>query len=151
VGEPLGAYGICSMFVQRSFLMKRIPTLVTGVFLGAFVTSIAFAVSHTPASTQDPVKLSPQYYKVLVDYDQVRVLEFHIKPGEKEPMHSHPAAVVYAFRDAKSKISYPDGKTEERSLTAGQTSWRNPVTHATENVGTTEAHALFVELKKICQ
>jgi beta-alanine degradation protein BauB len=74
--------------------MKRIPTLVTGVLLNAFVTSTAFAVSHTPASTQDPVKLSPQYYKVLLDNDQVPVLEFRIKPGEKEPMYSHPAAVV---------------------------------------------------------
>jgi len=43
------------------------------------------------------VKTSPQYYKVLLENDQVRVLEYRLKAGEKEPMHSHPAGVVFDF------------------------------------------------------
>jgi hypothetical protein len=35
------------------------------------------------ASAQDPVKRSPQYYKILLENDQVRVLEHQLKPGEK--------------------------------------------------------------------
>ena len=51
---------------------------------------------HTTAHAQDPVKTSPQYYKVLLENDQVRVLEYRLKAGEKEAMHSHPAGVRHA-------------------------------------------------------
>jgi quercetin dioxygenase-like cupin family protein len=97
---------------------------------------------------QDPVKLSPQYYKVLIDNDEVRVLEFRFKPGEKEPMHSHPRGFVYALSDQKLKITFPDSRTEEITVKAGEARWREPVTHAAENIGTTEAHAIALELKK---
>jgi hypothetical protein len=36
------------------------------------------------AFAQDPVKISPQFYKLLLENDQVRVLEYRLKPGEKE-------------------------------------------------------------------
>ena len=97
---------------------------------------------------QDPVKLSPQYYKVLLDNDEVRVLEFHFKPGEKEPMHSHPRGIVYSLADARIKVSFPDGKTEESAIKNGEARWRDAVTHAVENIGTTEAHVVAVELKR---
>lgn len=101
----------------------------------------------TTAHAQDPVKLSPQYYKVLLENDQVRVLEYRLKAGEKEPMHSHPAGVVYVLSGAKLKMSYPDGRTEERAAATGETIWREPTTHAVENVGNTEAHAIAIDVK----
>ncbi len=99
------------------------------------------------ASAQDPVTTSPQYYKVLLENDQVRVLEYRLKPGEKEPMHSHPAGVVYVLNGGALKFSYPDGRTEERIAAAGETIWRDPVTHGVENAGKTEAHAIAIDLK----
>src|SRR3977135_2350264 len=99
------------------------------------------AVLCTTAQAQDPVKASPQYYKVLLENDQVRVLEYRLKAGEKEPMHSHPAGVVYVLSGAKLRFSYPDGRTEEKAAATGETIWRDPTTHAVENVGATEAHA----------
>lgn len=108
-------------------------------------------VLSTTAHAQDPVKTSPQYYKVLLENDQVRVIEYHLKPGEKEPMHSHPAGVVYVLSGAKLKFSYPDGKTEERAATTGETIWRSPITHAVENAGDTEAHAIAIDLKTPAQ
>ena len=101
----------------------------------------------TTAHAQDPVKVSPQYYKVLLENDQVRVLEYRLKAGEKEPMHSHPAGVVYVLSEAKLKFSYPDGRTEERAAATGETIWRDPTTHAVENVGDTEAHAISIDVK----
>ena len=97
---------------------------------------------------QDPVKQSPRYYKVLIDNDEVRVLEYHLKPGEKEPMHSHPRGFVYYLADAKVRVSFPDGKTEESQLKAGEAHWRDALSHAVENIGNTEAHAIALELKK---
>src|SRR5206468_4896166 len=69
---------------------------------------------YTTAHAQDPVKISPQYYKVLLENDQVRVLEFRLKPGEKEPMHSHPAGIVYALGGATLKFTYADGRARKR-------------------------------------
>ena len=67
-------------------------------------------VLYTTARAQDPVKTSPQYYKVLLENEQVRVLEYRLKPGEKEAMHSHSAGVVYVLSGAKMKF------TEQRDL-----------------------------------
>ena len=79
------------------------------------------AVLCTAAHAQEPVKTSPQYYKVLLENDQVRVLEYRLKAGEREPMHSHPAGIVYLLSGAKMKFTYPDGRTEERSAATGET------------------------------
>jgi quercetin dioxygenase-like cupin family protein len=101
----------------------------------------------TAAHAQDPVKTSPQYYKVLLENDRVRVLEYRLKPGEKEPMHSHSAGVVYVLSGAKLKCSYPDGRTEEKAAATGETIWREPTTHAVANVSDAEAHAIAIDLK----
>ena len=131
--------------------MKRLIHLFTGMTIGAVLATTGFAISSRATTAQDPVKQSPQYYKVLLENDQVRVLEYHLKPGEKEPMHTHPAGVVYIFGDVKMKTSYPDGRTEEFAGGAGEAHWRDPVTHALENIGTTEAHSLAIDVKKPCK
>ena len=115
--------------------------------LKTILTCCLIAAALNTIFAQDPVKLSPQFYKVLIDNDEMRVLEFHFKPGEKEPMHSHPRGFVYALTDAKLKITFPDGKTEEIAVKTGDARWRDPVTHMNENIGTAEASALAVELK----
>src|SRR5437773_8665371 len=74
------------------------------------------AILCTTVHAQDPVKTSPQYYKVLLENNQVRVLEYRLKAGEKEPMHSHSADVVYVLSGTKLKFSYSDNRTEEREL-----------------------------------
>jgi hypothetical protein len=63
--------------------MKRVAHLMVGMLLGALLATFAFAVSSGVMSQQDAVKLSPQYYKVLLENDQVRVVEYRLKPGEK--------------------------------------------------------------------
>ena len=39
----------------------------------------------------DPVEVSPDNYKVVLENDHVRVLEMNLKVGEKDEMHSHPS------------------------------------------------------------
>ena len=98
------------------------------------------------ALAQDPVKLSPNLYKVVLENDQVRVLEYRVKPGDKEPMHSHPAAVVHVFTDGKAKATTPDGKSQIIESKAGETIWSEPVTHAWEYIGPGDGRVLIVEL-----
>ncbi len=122
--------------------MNRWIYLAVGVALGASVASAAGQLE-----TQDPVKLSPQYYSVRFENDRLRVLEYRLKPGEKEVQHSHPPGVVYVFSDATLRITGADGKISTFEGKAGEVSWRDFTTHSAENVGSTEAHALAIELK----
>jgi quercetin dioxygenase-like cupin family protein len=103
------------------------------------------------ALAQDPITTSPHYYKILFENDQVRVLEYHLKPHEIEPMHSHPAGIVYVLNGAKLKFTIPDRPAEERSAATGEVIWRDPVTHAVENIGDTEAIAIAIDLKASSQ
>jgi len=98
----------------------------------------------------DPVKLSPKYYEIPVNNEFVRVLEYRLKPGQKEPMHSHPCGVVYYLTDAKWKVTSSDGKITKSNTTVGKIIWRDPTTHAAENIGKTEARAIAIEIKGSC-
>ena len=129
--------------------MRQVAYLAAGALLGAALATCARGPRAAPAP--DPVRQSPQYYRVLVENEVVRVLEYRLKPGEKEPMHRHPAGVVYYFSDAKFRTMLPDGRVTEPAGTPGETIWREAVTHALENIGDTEAHALAVELKRSCR
>jgi beta-alanine degradation protein BauB len=123
--------------------------LIVGMLLGALITTIAFAFSSRPVPAQDPVQLAPQIYRVLLENSHVRVIDYRLKPGEKEPMHSHPfGAIVYFLTDTKIRTTLPSGKIAESSNKAGDVLWRDPVTHAGENIGRAEAHSLIIEPKK---
>jgi len=125
--------------------MKVLRSFVFGSLFGGAVVSVAVAVAHVE---MDPVKLSPQYYTVRIDNDRLRVLEYRLPPGMKEPMHSHPPGFVYTPSDSKMKVqTFPDGLITVHEGHAGDLIWRDAVTHAAENVGTSEAHAIAVELK----
>jgi len=126
--------------------MTRFSDIAFGAILGSVLTGAVVAESAL-APTMDPVKLSPQYYTVRLDNARVRVLEFRMKPGQKEVMHSHPAGIVYALADARVRTYLPDGTSVAYPSKKGDVIWREPVTHSGENVGSTEAHYLAVELK----
>jgi beta-alanine degradation protein BauB len=127
----------------RGAQMMQIRRATIAILIGA----MGVVSSGAQTATQDPVKLSPQYYTVKSENDRVRVLEYRLKPGEKEVMHTHPAYVVYFLNDATLRATSLDGKTSDTSVTQGQVLFREALSHATENVGSTELHALLVELK----
>ena len=117
------------------------------IFKGIVFASLGLLFLTATARAQDIVKVAPKNVKVLFENDKVRVLEFRSKVGEKIPMHSHPACLVYTFNAGKTKFTTPDGKTVERETKAGQVTWNEPETHASENMGPGEAHALLIEMK----
>ncbi len=114
--------------------------------VGVLFTTVLFVIALVAA--QDVVKVS-ETHKVLLENEHVRVLDFHFKPGETVGMHSHPAAsVVYYLTDAKVKYTYPDGRTEERTVKAGTAFWIEAVRHDVQNVGANEVHGVHIELKE---
>ena len=114
--------------------------------LGA-VVMVSLSIGSQVAGAQDVAAVNPDTIRVTLDNQQVRVMEATLKPGAKERMHSHPSSIVYVFTGGKVRSHTPDGKVSETTYTAGQTLYREPLTHWAENVGTTTIHLLVVELK----
>ena len=95
----------------------------------------------------DAVTVAPHLYKVLLENDRVRVLEVRAQPGATSAMHTHPSYVAVAINDGKYRFTSPDGKSIEVQAKPGQTLFVDGVEHATEILGTSEAHIVLIELK----
>jgi len=105
-------------------------------------------LAGSAALAQDPVKVDPKHYKVLMENDQVRVLHIHYGPHEKSVMHFHPDSVVVYVTDIHGKFNFPDGKSTDASGNAGDTLKTPAVTHLPENTGDKAFDAVLVEFKK---
>jgi len=115
----------------------------------AWTLALAPLFAAGTAQAQDPVKVSPDHFTVLLENERVRVLDFHSKAGDKIPMHSHPAYISYSITGAgKTKFTSKDGKVKDQSAKTGQATWHEPETHASEYEGTGSTHVLLVELKR---
>ena len=112
------------------------------------ISFVALTFLPITAWSQDPLPLYPENYKVIVENDRVRVMDFKLRKGAKETAHSHPAHVVYVLTGFKIRFTFPDGKTAIRETKTGDVLFSEAVTHASENIGNTDAHGLLVELKR---
>jgi quinol monooxygenase YgiN/quercetin dioxygenase-like cupin family protein len=109
---------------------------------------VTVALLSVGVLAQDPVPLYPDNYKVLLENDQVRVLDFQLKKGAKERLHSHPAAVTYVISPFKIRFTFADGSSKIREGKAGDVFYGDAISHSPENIGDTDAHGILVELKK---
>jgi len=119
------------------------------LIISAVSASFAFIVWTGSVSAQDPAVVQAKTVKVKFENDKVRVLEAKLPPGIKEAVHSHPAYVIYVQVGGKVRNYAADGKTAtgESELKDGEVLYRDPLTHAAENIGTTTMHMILVELK----
>ncbi len=113
----------------------------------ALIVSALFGLAAATASAQDPAKVDPAHCKVVLENQYVRVLRWSESPGDKSPMHSHPAAVSISLSAGKTRFTGPDGKTQEVETTPGQATWSEPTAHSSENLGTAPGEVVQVELK----
>ena len=97
----------------------------------------------------DPVKVSPQLYKVELENDRVRVVRIRLGVGQRSKMHMHGADVGVWLTDAHLRHYDPDGKPgEEEQYKAGQVGFSSEmVKHAGENLGKEPFEVVVVELK----
>jgi hypothetical protein len=114
--------------------------------LGVALTALLVAVSRTGLA-QDPVQLHPDMFKVLLENDRVRVIDDLVPAGAKVGMHSHPEYVVYPLSSYRMKFIFPDGSSRIVDVQQGVARYVPGMVHAEENVGSTDAHALLVEIK----
>jgi quercetin dioxygenase-like cupin family protein len=109
--------------------------------------TVAAVILVTSASAQDPAIVNATTIKVKFENDRIRVLEANLPPGVKEAVHSHPAYVIYILEGGRTRNYVADGKVTESEFKSGEVIFREPITHAAENIGKTTMHMILVELK----
>lgn len=119
--------------------MKRVILSVVAV--------VALAGTAVIVRAQDAAKVDAKHYTVAFENDQVRVLKVHYGPGEKSVMHSHPNTVAVFITDAKGKFTFPDGKTQEFDVKAGEAMADTAKTHLPENTSDKAFDLVVIELK----
>ncbi len=94
----------------------------------------------------DPVVTNPESYKIVFENAQVRVLEYMDKPGHLTTPHEHPDSVMYTLSSFRRRLHSDNGQ-KDVEIAAGTTGWLPAQKHAGENIGDTDTHVIFVELK----
>ena len=85
--------------------------------------------------------------KVLLENEKYRVVQTRSKPGQKNEMKARSDRVIYSFNAGKSRIHYPDGKTEDVEFKAGEVRFRKADKSQSENIGKTETRNLVITAK----
>jgi hypothetical protein len=103
------------------------------------------------SKAQDAAKIQPQSYRVAMENQRVRVLEYNSRPGMGvcgTGMHSHPAHLTVLLSNGTVRVRTPDGKVVEHTdMPLGTVFWEDAVTHTVENLGGGDLRSLIVELK----
>lgn len=95
---------------------------------------------------RDPATTNPDLYRVIMENERVRVLEYRDRPGDRTFPHGHPDSVMVTLSAFRRRLI--DGeRTTDVELTDGLVRWLPAQEHAGENIGETETHVIFVELK----
>lgn len=115
-------------------------------------TVIACSSTHAAppgavASPPDAVATDPDKYRVVLDNDAVRVLDYTDHPGDRTSLHHHTDFVLHALGPFERRLRFPDGTSRVVAFRGGETVFMKAQTHAGENIGTTDTHVLIVELK----
>jgi len=95
----------------------------------------------------DPVATNPDLYRVVMENDRVRVLEYRDRPGDRTTPHRHPDSVMVTLSSFRRRL-VSGGRETDVELDAEVTRWLAEQEHSGENTGDTETHVIFVELKE---
>jgi len=154
--SPLRIYGHQDKLSKGESIMKH----MTGILMGLLVATVMLAFSTGAVMAQEKAKaekakMAPAAEKMkgaptvkaLLENERVRVNDVRFKPGDKSKMEERPDRVVYVIKGGEYKRHYPDGKTENVKLKAGEATFIKKDTSALENVGKTETHFIGTQLK----
>ncbi len=104
-------------------------------------------LSQLRDASRDPVITDGDKYKVILENDRVRVLEYRDSPGQRTSPHHHPDYVLCALGTFKRKFVFADGGEAIRDVRTGEVAWGKAHSHIGENVGSSDTYVLIVELK----
>ena len=106
------------------------------------------ALNEAAKPNIDALKTSPANFKLLLENEYVRVLEYSLNPGIKDSPHTHPAKSSYVVNGGKIKVYLENGETIIVDEVAGTASWMGYVgKHYVENIGSTTVKIILTEVK----
>ena len=120
---------------------------IRSLIIIAITVVLPVGIWATSAYAQDPAVVNSKTIRVRFENDRVRVLEAILPPGAKEQVYSHPAYVIYVLATGRYRNYAADGKITEGTFQRGDVVYRDPFTHAAENIGDQPMHMVLVELK----
>jgi hypothetical protein len=95
----------------------------------------------------DPVVSNPDLYSVIFENERVRVLEYRDQPGDRTLPHHHPDSVMVTLSSFQRRLISGDREVDV-DLAAFQARWLGAQEHAGANIGATDTHVVFIELKE---
>jgi quercetin dioxygenase-like cupin family protein len=108
------------------------------------------AAQATPPRAQDVAKVNPRSYRVVLENDSVRVLEYLSKPGLSVcgvGRHSHPKHLTVVLSGGRVKVTHADGKVHVADPEPGKIFWSPAETHEIENISGRDKRAYIIEIK----
>jgi beta-alanine degradation protein BauB len=104
--------------------------------------------SKVDATAIDVLNASPDKYKLVLENDYVRVIEYSLKPGEKDNPHTHPAKTSYVISGGTFRVYPENEKPFDYVEVQGVTEWSDKTSkHYVENIGNTTITILLTEIK----
>jgi quercetin dioxygenase-like cupin family protein len=125
--------------------------MTTRTVIAMFVLALsAITAAQMKPDHTDPTEVSPDKYKVLLENEHVRVLEYRIEPGEKDAWHTHPPKVSYIVSGGKLRVTTEGGDSFMVEEGAGDAAWMGAVgPHFAENVGATPIRIALIEIRSL--
>lgn len=97
--------------------------------------------------SRDPLVTDGDKYRVVLENERVRVLEYRDSPGQRTSPHHHPDYVMCAVNGFKRRFILSGGREAVREIRPGDVVFGKAQSHIGENVGSTDTHVLIIELK----
>ena len=98
----------------------------------------------------DVLNASPDKYKVVLENDHVRVIQYTLKPGEKDNPHTHPPKTSYVISGGTFRVCPENEEPFDYVEVQGVTEWSDKTSkHYVENVGNTTITILLTEIKAV--
>lgn len=129
---------------------RLLSVLVLGVcvMFGGAVSEVDAQSARVSGSGGDPVAVSPDHFRVLVENDYVRVLDIRSQPGESDAMHSHPKNAYFVLSGDKMRF-HLERSQRDGDVRPGSVTLQGPIVmHSVENIGESPLHMIMVERKE---
>ena len=94
----------------------------------------------------DPTVSNAGKYTTIFENEHIRVLDYRDVPGDETTPHEHPNSVMYTLSSFRRRL-FSGGSEREVELAAGVALWLSAQEHHAKNIGDTDTHVIFVELK----
>lgn len=112
--------------------------------------TVASVQKQTDSLNIDIVQTSPNQARVLMENEHVRVVEYAVKPGEKDVWHTHPPRSSYVVSGGKVKVYSENGEPKISEVKTGASSWAGQgAKHYVENIGDTDIKIILTEIKSM--